>query len=75
MSTEAMGSVGVQKRKKKSLFGGPLEKPPPPPLRGTDWTTESTQCRIIFEKTGDFELVSEPIIFVSMSSIRNWYQI
>ena len=29
---------------------------------------------LIFELTGDFELVSEPIVFVSMSSIRNWYQ-
>ena len=27
-----------------------------------------------FELTGDFELVSEPIVFVSMSSIQNWYQ-
>ena len=26
------------------------------------------------ELTGDFELVSEPIVFVSMSSIRNWHQ-
>ena len=29
----------------------------------------------IFELTGDFELVSDPIVFVSMRSIRNWYQI
>ena len=27
------------------------------------------------ELTGDFELGSEPTVFVSMSSIRNWYQI
>ena len=33
------------------------------------------QCRLVFELTGDFELGSEPIVFVSMSSIRNWYQI
>ena len=34
------------------------------------------QCLIlIFELTGDFEVVSEPIVFVSMGSLRNWYLI
>ena len=33
------------------------------------------QCRLIFDFAGDFDLVSEPIVVVSMRSIRNWYQI
>ena len=32
------------------------------------------QC-LIFELTGDFKLVSEPIVLASMRYIRNWYQI
>ena len=35
----------------------------------------SVEIILTFELTGDFELGSEPIVFVSMSSIRNWYQI
>ena len=35
----------------------------------------SAEIILIFELTGDFDLVSEPIVFVSMRSIRNWYQI
>ena len=34
----------------------------------------SAEIKLIFELTGDFDLVSEPIVFVSRS-IRNWYQI
>ena len=33
----------------------------------------SAEIILIFELTGDFELGSEPIVF--MTSIRNWYQI
>ena len=29
-------------------------------------------CRLILGLTGDFDRVSEPIVFVSMRSIRNW---
>ena len=34
----------------------------------------SAETILIFELTLIFDLVSEPIVFVSMSSIRNWYQ-
>ena len=35
----------------------------------------SAEIKLIFELTGDFELGREPIVFVSMRYIRNWYQI
>ena len=35
----------------------------------------SAEIRLICELTGEFDLGSEPIVFVSMSSIRNWYQV
>ena len=31
-------------------------------------------AELLFELTGDFELVSEPIVFVSMSPYSSWYQ-
>ena len=31
----------------------------------------SAEIILIFELTGDFDLVSEPVVFVSMRSIRN----
>ena len=34
--------------------------------------TGQTQCLLIFESTGDFDLGSVPIVFVSMSFFRNW---
>ena len=40
-----------------------------------DRVQSSAEIKLFFELTGEFELVSEPIVFVSMSSIRNWYQI
>ena len=32
------------------------------------------QCRLFLNSTAILSLTSEPIVFVSMSSIRNWYQ-
>ena len=35
----------------------------------------SVEIILIFELTGDLDLVREPIEFVSMRCIRNWHQI
>ena len=37
--------------------------------------TSVPKSYLFFEFSGDFELGSEPIVFVSMGSIRKWYQI
>ena len=46
-----------------------------PSIESTLETAAACAEIINFELTGDFDLVSEPIVFISMSSIRNWYQI
>ena len=44
-------------------------------LRNLADARASAEIILIFELTGDFDLGSEPIVFVSMRSIRNWYQV
>ena len=42
-----------------------------PEKEETDEDLARPSAELLFELTGDFDLVSDPIVFVSMSSIRN----